>query len=163
MISPLFFSFFFCFPSSVEIRNKCFLSYPPAPFSFRPVPGRFAFPSPILCDRMCLCCVWSIYLVPHHDCVLWVYAWIDKFLLLPPHAKNFLSPFFSLLFSFGRWEDRSTDGQTEIWVSCYNRFFWCVLVACFLLGKKENGLEGFSLRNLFSLLIPRTLFCMQFS
>jgi hypothetical protein len=72
-------------------------------------------------------------------------------------------PFFLSFFRSGggRIEaqtDKRTFGSHAIIV-----FFWCVLVACFLLGKKEKGLEGFSLRNLFSLLIPRTLFCMQFS
>jgi hypothetical protein len=53
-------------------------------------------------------------------------------------------PFFlSLSFSFGRCEDRSTDGQTDIWFSCYNRFF-CVCSCCLLsFGEKRKEFRGF--------------------
>ncbi len=172
MICPLFFFLSICFPSSVEIRNKCFLSYPPAPFSFRPVvPGRFAFPSPILCDRMSLCCVWSTYLqwvssLTMIVCCGYMLELINFFFFFFFVLMQRIScpPFFSLSLFFVREVGGSKHGRTtDIWVSCYNRFFFGVLVACFLLGKKEKSLEGFSLRNFFSLLISRTLFCMQFS
>jgi hypothetical protein len=51
--------------------------------------------------------------------------------------------FFSLSFSFGRCEDRSTDGQTDIWVSCYNRFFFGCSCCLLSIGEKRKEFRGF--------------------